>query len=126
MNQKITVKYSASGQIGKHGGDKEVIELSVVIDDFNDYPHTLEFLRSRVLDNLNYKQKHEKMVSEYEELAYKFCQVTEQLESAYKQWELVSGFLKAQGLKSDIAEFPKEALNSLSKSLPTVKSGYPD
>ena len=126
MNQKITVKYSAAGQIGEYGSDREIIELSVSIDSFDDYPATLELLRERVLENLNLKEKHDKLSDEYNELAHKFLKVTKQLESAYKQWEIVSNFMKTQGLKSDTAEFPKEALTNLSKSLPTTESGYPD
>lgn len=123
---KIQVKYSSTGQVGDYGNDKELIELSVEIDDLNDYPDTLELLRSRVLENLNLKEKYDKMQEEYNVLAEKFCKLSGEMESAYKQWELISSFLNAQGLKTDNAEFPKEALNSLSKSLPTPSSGYPE
>ena len=47
-------------------------------------------------------------------------------ESTKPIWELVSNFLKTQGLKSDTAEFPQEALTNLSKSLPATESGYPE
>ncbi len=123
---KIQVKYSAGGQIGEYGNDQEIIQLSVEIENFNDYPDTLELLRTRVLENLNLKEKHDKMQQEYDILAQKFCKLTEAMESANKQWELVSNFLKTQGLKTDNVEFPREALNSLSKSLPTIKNGYPE
>ncbi len=127
--KKMIVTYTASGQInGAYGGDKESIELSVEIDNFNDYPATLELLRSRVLENLdeNIKKKHDELHDEFDKTAQEFLELTQKLESAYKQWQLVSNFLQIQGLKTDNAEFPKEALNSLSKSLPTTGNAYPE
>ncbi len=128
MTKTITVTYSASGEIGGYGGTKETIQLSADIDDFNNYPDTLEFLRSRVLDNLDAKiqERHEKLSSDFDETCKKFLDITEKLESAYKQWELVSNFLKTQGLKTDPVEFPQEALTNLSKSLPATSSGDPE
>lgn len=123
MDRPIKVTYSGSSN--DYQG-KETLSLSVDIDNFDDYDDTLELLRLKVLSQLGFKQKHEELVSEYKAVRQKFIEVTEQLESANKQWEQVCSFLKAQGLKSDAAEFPQEALTNLSKSLPATQSGYPE
>lgn len=123
MDRPIKVTYSGSSN--DYQG-KETISLSVEIDNFDDYDDTLELLRLKVLEKLGFKQKHEELVSEYQAAREKFIEITEQLESANKQWELVRSFLKAQGLKSDTTEFPQEALTNLSKSLPATQSGYPE
>ncbi len=126
MTKKITVTYSASANVDSYGGDRENIHISVEIDDFNDYDDTLELLRTKVLEKLNLRQKHEELLSEYDQTRREFIKVTEQLKFAYQQWELASNFLKTQGLKTDTAEFPQEALTNLSKSLPATSSGYPE
>lgn len=127
-DKKIKVTYRAEGLLDRHSGVRESIELSVEIDpDTESYPDTLEFLRSRVLENLDEetRNRHQKLEEEFGETARKLLDITEKLESAQKQWDLVSSFLKNQGLKTDTAEFPKEALTNLTKSLPTSIGGYP-
>ena len=126
MTQKITVTYSAWANVDSYGGDRENIHISVEIDDFKDYDDTLELLRTKVLEKLNLRERHEKLMSKYDQTRRDFIKVTEQLESANQQWELARNFLKAQGSKTDTAEFPKEALTNLSKSLPATSSGYPE
>ena len=53
MSQKITVTCWAAGRIGEYGESNEHIQLSVEINNFDDYPDTLELLRSKVLEKLN-------------------------------------------------------------------------
>ncbi len=128
-DKKIKVTYTAEGLLDRHSGVRERIELSVEIDlNTESYPDTLEFLRSRVLENLDEetRNRHEKLEEEFSETARKLLDITEKLESAYKQWNIVSSFLKNQGLKTDTAEFPQEALTNLTKSLPTNTGGYPE
>ncbi len=128
MNQKITVTYWAAGRIGEYSGDNEHIQLSVVIDNFDDYPDTLELLRSKVLEKLNLKQKHDEIQSDYENACKKLERLTRLIETAKKDWEIARNFMISQGLKdsNDVAEFPQEALTNLTKSLPTDVSGYPE
>ena len=123
---RITVTYSATADLVKYQGDRENICLSVEIDSFDDYADTLELLRSKVMEKLDIKKQYADLQRDYSEIRKKFVEVTKQLESANKQWELVSKFLEAQGLKTDTAEFPREALTNLSKSLPASVSGYPE
>lgn len=128
MNEKtVTVEYSACGSLG-YSGIQETIKASVEISPDQNYSATVEFLRSRVLDNLDEEivKRHKKIHSEYEEACQKFYEVTKKLQSAYEQWTLVSNFLETQGLKTDNAEFPKEALTNLTKSLPPFPGDYPE
>jgi hypothetical protein len=122
----MKVTYKAEGALNHHGV-KESIELSVEIDDTQSYPDTLEFLRSRVLDNLDdaTRNRHQQLKEEFAETAKEFVDLVEKIDSARKHWNVVSTFLKTQGLMTETAEFPKEALNDLYKSLPADGGGYP-
>ena len=128
MNQKITVTYWAAGRIEEYGESNEHIQLSVEINNFDDYPDTLELLRSKVLDKLNLKQKHDQIQSDYEDACKRLERKIRLIEKAQKDWEVARNFMISQGLKSsnDVAEFPQEALTNLTKSLPTDVSGYPE
>lgn len=126
MTRKITVTYSASANVDNYQGDRENIHISVEIDSFDDYDDTLELLRSKVLEKLNLRAKHEEVMSDYQSACNKLEQITKQITQAHKDWTTVSNFMVTQGLKTDTAEFPKEALTNLSKSLPATSSGYPE
>jgi hypothetical protein len=124
----MRVTYKAEGQLGQYSSIKESIELSVEIEDSESYPDTLEFLRSRVMDNLDEatRQRHAELKEKFDLTAIELLNLTQKLESAYKQWSIVSSFLSTQGLMTEVAEFPTEALNDLTKSLPTYSSSYPE
>lgn len=128
MDQKITVTYSARASLDRYGNGNEDIQLQVEIDNFDDYPDTLELLRSKVLEKLNLNQKHDEIKSNYDNACKKLERMTRMIESAKKDWETVRNFMVSQGLKNknDVAEFPLEALKNLSKSLPADSSGYPE
>ena len=123
---KITVTYSATADLVKYQGDRENICLSVEIDSFDDYADTLELLRSRVMEKLDIKKQYADLQRDYSEIRKKFERITKLTAQAQKDWETVKNFMEAQGLKTDTAEFPREALTNLSKSLPTSVSGYPE
>jgi len=123
--RKIKVVYQASESVTPSVGI-QTVELSAEIDDIKDFSSTYDLLQSLALEKLNLRSKHSEIVQEYEKTRIKYLELVKQLESATKQWELVSNFLKTQGLKTDTAEFPSEALTNLSKSLPTISSGYPE
>ena len=126
MNQKITVTYSASANVDNYQGDRENIHISVEIDNFDDYDNTLELLRAKVLEKLDLRSKHDQIMSEYQTACNKLERITKQIAQAHKDWSTVSNFMVTQGLKTDAAEFPKEALTNLTKSLPADSSGYPE
>ena len=124
---KITVTYEASAQLG-NSYQTEKIHLQVEIDNFHDYPDTLDLLRSKVLEKLDLKQQHDDIKSNYKQASKKLERLTKLIEKAQKDWETARNFMVSQGLKNDVdlAEFPTEALTNLSKSLPTSSSGYPE
>lgn len=124
-NKKINISYKVEGNLDR--GIRESIELSVEIEPDDNYPDTLQFLKSRALQDLDEetRNRHGKLKEEFEETARNLVDITEKLESAYKHWDLVTTFLKNQGIKTDTAEFPQEALNALIKSLPPT-SFYPE
>ena len=126
MNQKITVTYSASANTGDYHGDRENIHISVEIDSFDDYADTLELLRSKVLEKLDLKAKYDEVMSDYSTACRKLERITKDIAKAHRDWETVKNFMVTQGLKTDTAEFPSEALTNLSKSLPAESSGYPE
>lgn len=99
-----TVTYSALGNMGNYQNER--IELSAELEEGETYTEVLEKLKKGVHAKLKSQDEYWETCKKFDQANKDLKAILAKLEAAKKNWELVSEFLKAQGIKTDSAEFP--------------------
>ena len=119
-----TVGYSALVNLGNYENEK--IELIAEVPENTDYVEVLEDLKLKVRSNLRSQERYFDYCRRFDEQRKKPVDIEQKLQKAYEQWEEVSNFLKAQGLKPDTPKFPFVKQNLITAGVESVEAEIDD
>ena len=122
---KITkVTYSALVNLGNYENEK--IELEGEVEEGEKWTECLEDLKLKVRSNLRSQERYFDYCRRFDEQRKKLIDIEQKLQKAYEQWEEVSSFLKAQGLKPDAPKFPFAKQNLITAGVESVDAEIDD
>lgn len=114
------IAYEACFNLGNYENEK--IRVEAVWDGSGNFEEVVEMLRQRCVAaaqpdaNKSWEERHR--------LEREIRKLEQRLQELQTNWETVSAFLKAQGIKPDVAEFPK--LNNLLPAAPETEVIEPE
>ncbi len=103
--KQLTVNYSASCEV-HNTSIMETISLSGDIETIEDFESSLRQLQEKVHSELASSDRYNKAKREIFHLEQDLKRMTEVYKEAQEQYQNLTGFMEAQGIKKDFPEFP--------------------
>lgn len=120
MTEIKRIAYEACFNLGNYENEKIRLEVTYSADE--DLDQVIAGLRQKCVSLA--QPDANKSWQERDRLAREIRQLEQRIQELKDNWETVSSFLKAQGIKPDVAEFPQ--LTNLLPAAPNTEVVEPD
>lgn len=98
------VSYAALASLGNY--ENQRVELVAEIEEGDEWQDVLKDLETKVHSHLNNYEKYDKYRQCFRQSKRDLEDILRELDKARQNWETVTNFMKAQGLKDNAEEFP--------------------
>ncbi|WP_157951172.1 hypothetical protein [Cyanothece sp. BG0011] len=102
----LTIHYSATADLYNNSNIPETLGLTIDLEYIEDFDAALEDLRERVHSNLNSFDRYANAKKKITDIESKLEEMSVIYAECLDQYNKMTNFMKAQGIKNDFPEFP--------------------